>query len=102
MGVKFLTFFSRGPISKNKKIKGALGAPFQKNFFRSKNILKKLDFFVKTFFSLGAGIKSYNTPDSQFSNAFFSLVRNFWNFFRPAAQKSTLQLSKMVLHLKIG
>ena len=57
---------------------------------------------MKKFFSLEREVKSYSPLDSQISSADFSLVINFPHKIFVPSKPATLQLSKMVWHLKIG
>ena len=57
---------------------------------------------VKKFFSSEREVKSYSPLDSQISSADFSLVINFPHKIFVPSKPATLQLSKMVWHLKIG
>ena len=57
---------------------------------------------MKKFFSSEREVKSYSPLDSQISSADFSLVINFPHKIFVPSKPATLQLSKMVWHLKIG
>ena len=57
---------------------------------------------MKKFFSSECEVKSYSPLDSQISSADFSLVINFPHKIFVPSKPATLQLSKMVWHLKIG
>ena len=57
---------------------------------------------MKIFFSLECEVRSYSPLDSQISSADFSLVINFPHKIFVPSKPATLQLSKMVWHLKIG
>ena len=57
---------------------------------------------MKNFFSSEREVKSYSPLDSQISSADFSLVINFPHKIFVPSKPATLQLSKMVWHLKIG
>ena len=57
---------------------------------------------MKKFLSSEREVKSYSPQDSQISRADFSLVINFPHKIFVPSKPATLQLSKMVWHLKIG